>query len=85
MQYAGIMGGSELWSMALIALSGNDHELFQIMFPRNAKYSNRKNILHRVISRLLIALYYGEEESDREGPLFFWRSLLTAQIPPDRG
>lgn len=66
MQYAGIMGGSELWSMALIALSGNDHELFQIMFPANFKYSNRKNILHRVMNRLLIALYYGEEKSGRE-------------------
>ena len=68
LQYAGMLPGSEymLWLMALLALSGNDDELFQKILPRENGYYTRKHIVNKVPGHLLTALYYKEEESGRE-------------------
>lgn len=64
LEYAGILHGSEsfLWIQALIALSGNDHDLVIRMLPRDTAYYDRAHTIHKVLGRLLTALYYRDND-----------------------
>ena len=64
LEYAGILHGSEsfLWIQALIALSGNDHDLVIRMLPRDTAYYDRAHTIHKVLGCLLTALYYRDND-----------------------
>lgn len=68
LEYAGILHGAEsfLWIQALIALAGNDHVLVRKMLPRDTGYCDRLHTIHKVISRLLTALYYKDDVLGRK-------------------
>lgn len=68
LEYAGILHGAEsfLWIQALIALAGNDHVLVRNMLPRDTGYCDRLHTIHKMISRLLTALYYKDDVLGRK-------------------
>ena len=62
LEYAVHGSESFLWIQALIALSGNDHDLVIRMLPRDTAYYDRAHTIHKVLGRLLTALYYRDND-----------------------